>query len=83
MNDTMESGAGVYRSEVALQETCRVLADLRRRYEQVQLQDRSNVFNTDLIQVLELGAMLQVAEAIAHSAAQRKVAWLAPAPRSS
>ena len=49
----------------------------------VQLQDRSNVFNTDLIQVLELGAMLQVAEAIAHSAAQRKVAWLAPAPRSS
>ena len=30
------------------------------------------MFNTDLIQVLELGAMLQVAEAIAHSAAQRK-----------
>ena len=39
---------------------------------QVQLQDRSNVFNTDLIQVLELGCMLEVAEAIAHSAARRK-----------
>jgi len=49
-----------------------VLADLRRRYDEVQLQDRSNVFNTDLIQVLELGCMLQVAEAIAHSAARRK-----------
>src|SRR6266536_1428656 len=72
MHDTIESGAGIYRSETSLQETCRVLADLRRRYDKVQLQDRSNVFNTDLIQVLELGCMLEVAEAIAHSAAQRK-----------
>src|SRR6266568_4775599 len=72
MHDAIESGAGIYRSESLLQETCRVLADLRRRYDKVQLQDRSNVFNTDLIQVLELGCMLQVAEAIAHSAARRK-----------
>ena len=72
MHDTIESGAGIYRSETSLQETCRTLADLRLRYDKVQLQDRSNVFNTDLIQVLELGCMLQVAEAIAHSAARRK-----------
>jgi fumarate reductase flavoprotein subunit len=72
MNDTMENGAGIYRSEPSLQETCRVVAALRRRYDKVQLQDRSNVFNTDLIQLLELGAMLQVAEAIAHSAVHRK-----------
>jgi fumarate reductase flavoprotein subunit len=36
------------------------------------LQDRSNVFNTDLIQTLELGCMLDVAEAMAHSALERK-----------
>jgi fumarate reductase flavoprotein subunit len=72
MNDTMESGAGIYRSEASLQETCRVLADLRLRYDKVHLQDRSNVFNTDLFSVLELGCMLQVAEAIAQSAARRK-----------
>jgi len=72
MHDTMESGAGIYRSEASLQETCRTLAELRRRYRKVQLHDRSNVFNTDLIQVLELGAMLQIAEAMAHSAACRK-----------
>jgi fumarate reductase flavoprotein subunit len=72
MNDTMESGAGIYRSEALLQETCRILGDLRARYRNVQLQDRSNVFNTDLIQVLELGCMLDVAEALAHSALQRK-----------
>jgi fumarate reductase flavoprotein subunit len=72
MHDTIESGAGIYRSEALLQETCRVLADLRVRYGRVELQDRSNVFNTDLIQVLELGCMLQVAETIAHSAARRR-----------
>ena len=37
-----------------------------------QLDDRSNVFNTDLLQALELGSMLDVAEAVAQSALQRK-----------
>ncbi len=72
MNDTMESGAGIYRSEDTLRETCGILADLRARYRKVPLQDRSNVFNTDLIQALELGCMLDVASALAHSALQRK-----------
>jgi fumarate reductase flavoprotein subunit len=72
MHDSIESGAGIYRSEILLEETCRVLADLRRRYEKVQLHDRSNAFNTELIQLLELGCMLQVAEAIAQSAIRRK-----------
>ena len=72
MNDTMESGAGIYRSRALAAGTCRKLAELRARYATVQLQDRSNVFNTDLLQVLELGSMLEVAEALAHSALRRK-----------
>ena len=72
MTDTMESGAGIYRTERSLQETCGTLATLRKRFENVQLVDRSNVFNTDLIQVLELGSMLEVAETIAHSGLARK-----------
>ena len=72
MNDTMESGAGIYRTEQTLQETCGILADLRARYRNMPLQDRSNVFNTDLIQALELGCMLDVASAMAQSALQRK-----------
>ena len=72
MNDTMENGAGIYRSEDTLQQTCGILADLRARYRKVPLQDRSNVFNTDLIQALELGCMLDVASAMAHSALLRK-----------
>ena len=72
MHDVMESGAGIYRSQDSLEETCRVLADLRRRYGQVQLADRSNVFNTDLLQTLELGSMLELAEALAQSALHRR-----------
>ena len=72
MNDSMESGAGIYRSEDTLLATCGILADLRARYRKLALQDRSNVFNTDLIQTLELGCMLDVAAAMAHSALERK-----------
>jgi fumarate reductase flavoprotein subunit len=72
MNDTMESGAGIYRSAETLQATCAVLGELRRRFGDIQLGDRSNVFNTDLLQVLELGSMLDVAQAMAHSALARR-----------
>jgi fumarate reductase flavoprotein subunit len=71
MHEAMEAGAGIYRSRQSLEESCQVLADLRRRYGKLQLEDRSNVFNTDLLQALELGSMLEVAETIAHSALRR------------
>ena len=72
MHDAMESGAGIYRTSQSLEDTCRVLAELRERYGRLKLEDRSNVFNTDLLQAIELGCMLDVAEALAHSALQRR-----------
>ena len=72
MNATMEAGAGIYRTEVSLRESCAVMSDLRKRYANVELEDKSNVYNTDLIQALELGAMIDVAEAVAVSALERK-----------
>ncbi len=71
MNTAMESGAGIYRSEDSLQSTCETLEALCRRYANLELQDKSNVYNTDLIQALELGAMLDVARTIAVSALGR------------
>ncbi len=71
MNAAMESGAGIYRSEDSLQKTCKTLEVLCQRYAELELQDKSNVYNTDLIQALELGAMLEVARAIAVSALSR------------
>lgn len=71
MMTTMEQHAGIYRSGEGLAEACTTLSALRGRYRKVELHDKSNVYNTDLLQVLELGAMLDCAEAVAASAAAR------------
>ena len=72
MNDTMESGAGIYRSDASLRASSAAIRDIRRRYGDIELQDKSNVYNTDLIQVLELGAMIDVAQALVASALARR-----------
>ena len=72
MMRTMEEHAGIYRSGEGLAEACVKLAELRRRYATVELHDKTNVYNTDLLQVLELGSMLDCAEAVAASALARK-----------
>ncbi|HEY9445705.1 MAG TPA: FAD-binding protein, partial [Burkholderiales bacterium] len=72
MMATMEQNAGIYRTAEGLAEACAKLHELRRRYTQVELTDKTNVYNTDLLQALELGSMLDCAEAVAASAAARK-----------
>ena len=72
MNDTMESGAGIYRTEESLRESCAKMADIQRRYANIELEDKSNVYNTDLIQALELWSMIAVARSVVNSALNRK-----------
>jgi len=72
MTDTMEQGAGIYRNQEGLAKTCEKLAELRRRYADVALHDKTNVYNTDLLSALELGSMLDCAEAVAVSGRERK-----------
>ena len=71
MTATMEAGAGIYRSEDSLQEACAKMAEIRQRYASIELRDKSNVFNTDLTEALELKSMIDVAGALAVSAYQR------------
>jgi len=68
---TMEAGAGIYRSEDSLRESCEKLQEIRQRYSSIELRDKSNVFNTDLTEVLELKSMIDVASALAVSAYHR------------
>jgi len=72
MMHTMEQHAGIYRSGEGLTAACATLADLRSRYGGVELHDKTNVYNTDLLQALELGSMLECAEAVAQSALARR-----------
>ncbi len=71
MRSSMESGAGIYRDEASLESTCAKLEELRERSGRLQLDDTSSTFNTELTAALELDFMLDVAEAIAHSALAR------------
>jgi succinate dehydrogenase/fumarate reductase flavoprotein subunit len=72
MNRTMESGCGVYREGASMQQAVRDVAELKRRLPEVSLEDSSRVFNTELLAALELENMLDVAEAVASSAASRR-----------
>ena len=71
LHEAMESGAGIYRNADSLQVACETVADLHERYGNISLDDRTNSFNTELTAALELGSMLDVAEAMTHSAVQR------------
>ena len=71
LTETMESGAGIYRNEDSLRNTCACLRELKERFRQVELADHSLTFNTELTSALELEYMLDVAEAVAHSAVMR------------
>ena len=68
----MEEGAGIFRTEDALKATCDTIRTLKKRYENVAIDDHSRVFNTELVNALELGYMLDVAEGLAHSALLRR-----------
>jgi fumarate reductase flavoprotein subunit len=72
LQHTMEQGCGVYRTGESLQKTCEEVEVLRERYQQVRLDDHSRVFNTELFAVLELGFMIDVAEATSHAAQRRE-----------
>ncbi len=69
---TMEKNCGVYRTREGLQETCATLQTLRERFNSVRIDDRSSIFNTELIAALELDFMLEVAGCIAQSALARE-----------
>ena len=71
LQNAMESGAGVYRDEASLRETCDKVAELKERFKSISLDDSSLSFNTELTTALELEFMLETAEAVAHSALQR------------
>ncbi len=72
MMHVMELHAGIYRTREGLEKACTTLSALRRRCRRIELHDRTNVYNTDLLQALELGSMLDCAEAVAQSALARK-----------
>lgn len=72
MQDTMEKGAGIYRDRGSLTTAADTLLGLRERFGGAAVDDHSRTFNTDLIALLELSFMLDVAGSIVDSALRRE-----------
>lgn len=68
----MQNYFGVFRKGEFMQKGIQQLAELRKRIENVAITDKSNAFNTARIEALELQNLLEVAEATAIAAEERK-----------
>ncbi|HEX7012987.1 MAG TPA: succinate dehydrogenase flavoprotein subunit [Steroidobacteraceae bacterium] len=72
MQRVMQAHAAVFRTGESLEEGIRKLEQVYASFEDVQVSDRSLIWNTDLIETLELENLLLQALATIHSAANRK-----------
>ncbi|HCL69970.1 MAG: succinate dehydrogenase flavoprotein subunit [Actinomycetales bacterium] len=72
MQDTMDMNAQVYRTEATLKQALSDVQELKARYADVSIQDKGTRYNTDLIEVIELGFLLDLAEVTVVSALERK-----------
>ena len=72
LQDTMDLNAQVYRTEDSLNEALDKIAELRTRYEHISIQDQGQRFNTDLLEAVELGFLLDLAEVLAYTARERR-----------
>ena len=72
MQEAMEEGAGIYRAADTLKKAADKLRELQERGRHAVIDDHSSAFNTERTAALELSFMLDVAEAIVHSATLRE-----------
>jgi fumarate reductase flavoprotein subunit len=72
MTLAMEQGCGIYRDQAGMQQCRDTLMELQQQLAKLKVSDHSKVFNTELIQYLELSFGLDVALTICESALARK-----------
>ncbi len=72
MGDITWEKMGIFRDEKSIQSAYEELSELLERWENIPVVDKSKVFNTNLIEVLELRNMLHLARAVAYCALHRK-----------
>jgi succinate dehydrogenase / fumarate reductase flavoprotein subunit len=70
--ETMHVNFGVFRREEQMLEQGTIVRSLRERYERVVVEDKGDVFNSDLTQALELGFLLELAECMVVAGLARK-----------
>jgi succinate dehydrogenase / fumarate reductase, flavoprotein subunit len=69
---TMQQHAGVFRTQASMNEGVNKVAALRERVKNINLKDKSKIFNTARIEALEVENLIEAAEATIVSAAARR-----------
>lgn len=72
MQTTMMEKVGIYRNETDMKSAVETVKELRERYQSVRVQDTSKQFNTDLLELIELGNLLDLSLITAASALERQ-----------
>ncbi|WP_328845053.1 succinate dehydrogenase flavoprotein subunit [Streptomyces sp. NBC_00258] len=72
LQECMDANVMVFRTEQTIKTAVEKIAELRERYRNVSIQDKGKRFNTDLLEAVELGNLLDLAEVMAVSALARK-----------
>ena len=72
MQNIMQNHFGVYRNEQLMKEGIAKLKDVTERTKNIHLIDKSNQFNSERVEILEYFNLLEIANATAYSAIDRK-----------
>jgi succinate dehydrogenase / fumarate reductase flavoprotein subunit len=72
LQNSMMDNASVFRTEEFLSDQVGILKDLKKRYREVGLDDTGEQYNTELMEAVELGFLLDNAEQLVHAALNRK-----------
>ncbi|KAB1657053.1 MULTISPECIES: succinate dehydrogenase flavoprotein subunit [unclassified Pseudoclavibacter] len=72
LQETMDTNAQVFRTEETLTQAANDVRALRRRYQHISIHDHGRRFNTDLLEGVELGFLLDLAEVLIAAALNRK-----------
>ena len=72
LQEEMDKNAQVFRTDDSLRSVAKTIHTLRERYKNIGIHDRGKRFNTDLLEAIELGFLLDIAEVVVASALNRK-----------
>ncbi|MBD0669709.1 succinate dehydrogenase flavoprotein subunit [Streptomyces sp. CBMA156] len=72
LQESMDTNAMVYRTGATLKQAVEDIAALKERYKNISIQDKGFRYNTDLLEAVELGNLLDLAEVLAVSALARE-----------
>jgi succinate dehydrogenase / fumarate reductase flavoprotein subunit len=72
LNKTMDENLWIFRNEEGMMDALRKINELKERYANISITDKSRRFNTDLTFAIEVGFMLDLAEVVVLGALKRK-----------